>query len=112
MLGWCAHQQLKHYADLAYIALIAQEGDRHPLTLKNVTLRTTLADKLEAMRQLQPDVYAPFPHVDALIDKLDEKPVFPTAQWQRIMYVRQHREKFSPTLLERAVRELLVPRLR
>ncbi len=111
-LGWCAHQQLKHYADLAYIALVSRDGEGQLIKLNNAKLRTTLADKLEAMRKLQSNIYEPFPHVDALIDKLEEIPIFPVLQWQRIMYVRQARDRFTQEFLVRAVRELLVPRFR
>ena len=74
ILGWCAHRQVKHYADLAYIALVSRPGDRQLIEVNYARARDVLDGKLEAMRRLQPNTYAAFPNIDALIDDLAQKP--------------------------------------
>jgi hypothetical protein len=64
------------------------------------------------MSQLQPDVYAAFPNIDALIADLLSKPQLDRAQWAEIMYLRDQRNHFNPALLEVAVTRILVPGLR
>lgn len=110
ILGWCAHRQLKHYADLGLIAISAEQAHGE-IQLEDALLRDTCAAKLELMRKLQPDFYSAFPTLDALIDDLAKPAVFPANEWQKLMYVRAARELYQPRLLNRAVQNLLVPRL-
>jgi hypothetical protein len=71
-----------------------------------------LDGKLAPMSQLQPDVYAAFPNIDALIADLSAKPQLAATQWAEIMYLRDQRDRFKPALLEVAVTRILVPGLR
>lgn len=111
ILGWCVHGQVKHYADLAYLALKAQDH-KSPFTLNRDELRQATAEKLEAMTTLQPDTYAAFPHLEDLIGKLEAKPVFDQRQWESLLYVREARRIYDPVLMEKAIREHLVPLLK
>ena len=112
ILGWCAHRQVKHYADLAYIAIVSRPGNGRLIELDYARAREVLDGKLAAMSQLQPDVYAAFPNIDALITDLLAKPQLDGAQWAEIMYLRDQRDRFNPALLEVAVTRILVPGLR
>jgi hypothetical protein len=112
ILGWCAHRLAKHYADLAFIALMGNpEAPSQTIELDYRKARETLDSKLEIMRDLQPAVYASFPNVDALIEDLAKNPEFSQDQWIKLVYVRAHRDRFSQKLVQRAVQELLVPGL-
>ena len=112
ILGWCAHRQVKHYADLAYIAIVSRPGNDRLIELDYARAREVLDGKLAAMSQLQPDVYAAFPNIDALIADLSAKPQLAAARWAEIMYLRDQRDRFKPALLEVAVTRILVPGLR
>jgi hypothetical protein len=112
ILGWCAHRQVKHYADLAYIALVSRPGDGRLIELNYARAREVLDGKLATMRELQPDNYAPFPDIDALIDDLAKSPRFKPMQWAKIMYLRNRRDRFTQAHLTAAVMGILVPGLR
>jgi hypothetical protein len=112
ILGWCAHRQVKHYADLAYIAIVSSPGNGRLIELDYARAREVLDGKLAAMSQLQPDVYAAFPNIEALIADLLAKPQLDGAQWAEIMYLSDQRDNFKPALLEMAVTRILVPGLR
>jgi len=113
VLGWCVNRLVKHYADLAFIGVASNPSGRPRLIeLDGMKLREALANKLEAMRGLQPARYAAFGSVDDLVDDLDRAANLNQAQWQAIVYLREHRDRFKPDLLEGAVREILVPMLR
>jgi hypothetical protein len=112
ILGWCAHRQVKHYADLAYIALVSRPGDGRLIELNYARAREVLDGKLATMRELQPDNYAPFPDIDALIDDLAKSPRFKPMQWAKIMYLRNKRDRFTQAHLTAAVMGILVPGLR
>jgi hypothetical protein len=113
ILGWCAHRRVKHYADLAYIAIVSQPKAPHrAIELDYGRTREVTAAKLETMRKLQPDNYSAFRNVDALIGDLAKPPMLDKQQWARIMYVRAQRDRFSPETITPAVREILADGLR
>jgi hypothetical protein len=108
-LGWCVRRRVKHYADLAFIAILAHP-ERTTIRLNPSMLRETLERKLVAMKELQPDTYEPIRDIDELIQTLNEKnPLFDSSQWLRLVYVQDKRGTFSQRLMVKAVRELLVP---
>jgi hypothetical protein len=109
VLGWCAHRELKHYADLGFIAMEAQKKDGD-IVLDDNLLRETLDGKLRVMANLQPDNYQAFPNIDALIVDLAAPVAFPKQDWQKIMYVKSAQGVYQPKLLSAAVEQLLVPR--
>jgi hypothetical protein len=110
ILGWCAHRLVKHYADLAFIAVVSNPTlPARGIELDYRKARDALDAKLEIMRALQPKVYAPFPNVDAVIADLARDPQFSRQQWLKIIYLRQHRDRFTQQFLQHAVQELLVP---
>jgi Nucleotidyl transferase AbiEii toxin, Type IV TA system len=111
-LGWCVNRLAKHYADLGFVGLASQATTKPLIALDEAKLRNTVADKLEIMRALQPERYAEFASIDDLVNDLDQPPNLSEAQWRDLIYVREHRRRFSPELMVRAVRELLVPMLR
>jgi hypothetical protein len=112
ILGWCAHRQVKHYADLAYIALVSRPRDGRLIELDYARARNVLDGKLSAMRELQPNSYATFPNIEALINDLAQKPQFDSMQWAKIMYLRGERDRFTQAHLVAAVTGILVPELR
>lgn len=113
ILGWCAHRLVKHYADLAFIAIVSHpESPTRNITLNYKDVRSTLADKLEAMAKIQPGTYAQFPDVNALIADLAKPPKFDRAQWLKIMYIRAQRDRFTQEFITQAVREILARNLR
>lgn len=113
ILGWCVHRQVKHYADLAYIAIASNpKAENPPIKLDYRIAREALDAKLTAMRKIQPTTYAAFPHIDALVGDLSRVPQLASGQWARIMYVRAHRDRFKPQLLVDAVTKILAPGLR
>lgn len=64
------------------------------------------------MRRLQPDTYADFPHVDALIGDLARPPRVDPGQWTSLMYIRSARTRLAPDLIIRAVRDVLTVGMR
>lgn len=113
ILGWCAHRLVKHYTDLGYIALVSQPGAKpRAIDLDFGTAREVTAAKLEAMRTLQPDRYADFPNVDALIGELAKPPRVDPGQWASILYIRSFQSRLAPDLIVRAVRDVLAVGLR
>src|SRR5665811_220184 len=62
ILGWAIHREVKHYADLAFIALAAQSNAGPLLHLDGATLRDTLDAKLATMRQIPKLRPRPRPH--------------------------------------------------
>jgi hypothetical protein len=112
ILGWCAHRQVKHYADLAYIALVSRPGDSRLIELNHARAREVLDGKLSTLKNLQPNIYAAFPNIEALIDDLAQKPRFNSMQWAKIMYLRNKRDRFSQAHLAAAVIGILVPGLK
>lgn len=112
-LGWCVRKLAKHYADLAFISVMANPAAAAPsITMDSDTLRSVLESKLERMKQLQPRTYTPFVSIDMLIETLDQRPVFDGRDWNKLIYLKQHRSQFKPEFLERAVRTILVPLFR
>jgi hypothetical protein len=112
ILGWCAHRQVKHYADLGYIALVSRPGDGRLIELDYSHAREVLDGKLSVMKRLQPNIYAAIPHVEAVIDDLAQKPRFNPMQWAKIMYLRDERDRFTQAHLTAAVTGVLVPGLK
>lgn len=108
-LGWCVHGLAKHYADLGYLAIASQAGIAGRLQLERDDLRGAIADKLERMRALQPRLYAPFPSLESVIEKLKEPPAFDQGEWQQLVYIRKHRAALNQRRIQRAVQEILVP---
>lgn len=111
-LGWVAHRQAKHYADLAFIALGTRAEAGPIFTLERGLLRETLAAKLGIMRNIQPGTYAPWTTIDDVIESLAEDPIFSREDWEKIVYVRAKRDRFTKALLKSAVQKGLVPMLR
>jgi hypothetical protein len=111
ILGWCVHGLVKHYADAAWITIAAQ-APGSPLVFTYPQLRDILHDKLEIMRDLQPDIYRAFPSVDAVVGKLAQPPQFDQAQWQKLVYLQAHRAAYSQEDLRRTVQETLAAGLR
>jgi Nucleotidyl transferase AbiEii toxin, Type IV TA system len=112
ILGWCAHRQVKHYADLAYIALVSRPGEGRLIELNYARAREVLDGKLSTLKSLQPNIYAAFPNIEALIDDLADKPRFNSMQWAKIMYLRNKRDRFSQAHLAAAVMGILAPGLK
>lgn len=110
-LGWCVNRLVKHYADLAFIVLVAQPGENQLIELNGEKLRTTLAAKLEQMRELQPANYAAFRSLDDVAEVLAEAPILDATEWGQIVYLRGRRDLFTSDLVIRAVRQLLAPML-
>jgi hypothetical protein len=108
-LGWCAYGLVKHYADLGYMAIVSQSGPHQVLTLDRDYLREAMADKLERMRSLHPQRYEPFTSLEDVISKLAQDPEFDRGEWEKLVYVREHRDTLDQNLLRRAVQEILVP---
>lgn len=111
ILGWCAHRQVKHYADLAYIALVSRPDAGRLIELDYARARDVLDGKLSTMRELQPDVYAAFPSIDVIIADLGLKPQLDASNWAEIMYLIDKRDQFKPAHLTAAVLGILVPGL-
>lgn len=111
ILGWCAHRQLKHYADLGFIAISAEQANG-AIRLQDALLRNTTAAKLEVMRKHQPGTYQGFPSFESLVDELAKPARFPVDEWRKMMYVLDARNIYKPGVLVTAVQNLLVPRLR
>jgi hypothetical protein len=112
ILGWCVHGLVKHYADLAYIAVVSIPGPAQLIELRRNELRETAADKLEKMRGLQPQRYAAFNSLEALIRKLEADPQIDQSAWDALVYLKARRHIFTPAFVQRAVQEILVPLLR
>jgi hypothetical protein len=111
ILGWCVHGLVKHYADAAWITIAAQTPGS-PLAFTYPQLRDILHDKLELMRELQPEIYRAFPSVDAIVGKLAQPPKFDQLQWQKLVYLQAHRAAHSQEDLRRIAQETLAPELR
>lgn len=111
-LGWCVNRLVKHYADLGFIAIAAQPGRRQLIELDPRKLRETLSAKLERMREIQPEHYVAFTSADDVVEDLARAPALNPMEWDEIVYLRSRRDRFTPGLMARAVRELLVPMLR
>jgi hypothetical protein len=111
ILGWCVHGLVKHYADAAWIT-IAVQTIGSPLVFTYPQLRDILHDKLELMRDLQPEIYRAFPSVDAVVGKLAQAPQFDQVQWQKLVYLQAHRAAYSQEDLRRIVQDALAAGLR
>lgn len=113
ILGWCADRQAKHYADLAFIAVVSNpEAQTRTIDIDYQQARSVLDAKLQIMAHVHPAKYARFPTIDSLIDDLGRSPVFDAADWRKIMYTRGHRDRFTQQFITRAVQEIMVPQLR
>jgi len=111
ILGWCVNRLLKHYADLAFIAIASQPE----IGLINVTsgeLRSATADKLEVMKELQAEKYAAFESLNDLIQDLAQPANLSKQQWEALRYLKGRGDEFRPARLQAAIRERLVPLLR
>jgi Nucleotidyl transferase AbiEii toxin, Type IV TA system len=111
-LGWCVNRQVKHYADLGFMAIVSRPGSQRLIDLRSSILRETLAAKLERMRGIQPSHYAAFGSIEDVIEDLAKEPALSPAEWGEIVYLRGRRDRFTTGLVTRAVHELLVPLLR
>lgn len=111
ILGWCVHGLVKHYADAAWITIAAQTPGS-PLAFTYPQLRDILHDKLELMRDLQPEIYRAFPSVDAVVGKLAQPPQFDQVQWQKLVYLQAHRAAYSQEDLRHIVQDTLAAGLR
>jgi hypothetical protein len=111
VLGWVVNRAAKHYADLAFLALAAQPEAGPLLHLDGTTLRETLAAKLETMRKIQPDRYATLGSIEDVARALQMDPNFSADEWEKLVYLRARRDRFSQATLQRAVQTLLVPML-
>ncbi len=111
-LGWVVHREAKHYADLAFIAAGTRPETGPIFDLKRAVLRETLSSKLDIMRAIQPDIYAPWPTIDDVTRSLEENPIFSQRDWEKIVYVRAYRDRFTKAAMRNAVQRLLVPLLR
>jgi hypothetical protein len=111
ILGWVANRATKHYADLAFIVLAAQQEAGPLLRLDRTILRETLAAKLETMRKIQPDRYASLGSVEDVTRALQMDPSFSADEWEKLVYLRARRDRFSQATLKSAVQTLLVPML-
>lgn len=112
ILGWCVHGLVKHYADLGYLAIVSQPGPNQRLSLPRDDLREAIAEKLERMRQLQPDRYAAFDSLESIIDTLAASPELNRVQWEQLVYVRKSRHTLSQATIQSAVQKILVPLVR
>ena len=113
ILGWCVHRLVKHYADLAYIAIVShRRAELRLIELDYRIVREVLAAKLATMRRLQPSLYAPFPHIEALVGELSKPPQLDRTQWARIMYVRSERDRYRQDVITDAVTNILARGLR
>ncbi|MFI4990973.1 MAG: hypothetical protein ACHQHO_08710 [Solirubrobacterales bacterium] len=95
MINYPEDQQLREQASLPYSQL-----------------REVLHDKLEVMRELQPEIYRAFPSVDAAVGKLAQPPRFDQVQWQKLVYLQAHRAAYSQEDMRRIVQQALAPGLR
>jgi len=111
ILGWCVHGLVKHYADAAWITIAAQIPNS-PLGFTYPQLRDVLHDKLEIMRELQPNTYRAFPSVDAVVGKLAQPPQFDQVQWQKLVYLQAHRAAYCQEDLRHIVQDTLAAGLR
>jgi hypothetical protein len=111
-LGWVVHREAKHYADLAYIAAGTRQETGPIFDLQKTVLRETLAAKLEIMKTIQPAKYAPWPKIEDVLKSLEEDPLFSKKDWEKIVYVRAYRDRFTKAALKKAVQGLLVPMLK
>jgi len=112
ILGWCAHRRTKHYADLAFIAIVSQPGPNRLIEFNPRRVLDVLEKKLETMSELQPDYYAHLPDVDAVLDDLAKPPRFDRREWMSMIYLRAQRDRFTQSFVTKAVQTLLLPRLR
>jgi len=113
ILGWCSDRQVKHYADLAFIAVVSNpEARTRVIDIDYSHARNVLDAKLQIMSGVHPAKYARFPTIDSLIADLGQPPVFDAADWRKIMYIRDHRDRFTQSFIQRAVQGIIVPRLR
>lgn len=111
ILGWCVHGTVKHYADIGWITLAAQQPGS-PLVFTHFKLREVLDEKLRIMRILQPALYEPYPSVEAIVGKLAQPPQLDRGQWQKLVYLQGQRTTYSETELARIVQHTLAPGLR
>jgi hypothetical protein len=110
ILGWCVYGLVKHYADLGYLSLVSRVPNSY-FILERDALRETAAEKLDRMRALHPDRYAPFHSLESLVTKLSEPVQIDRSHWGQLLYLERYRQDFTPAVIEKAVREILVPLL-
>lgn len=111
-LGWVVHREAKHYADLAFLAVGTRAETGPIFDLGADVLREALDGKLQTMKNVQPDNYAPWHTIEDIVKSLAEDPVFSADDWNKIVYVRAYRDRFTKRALQHAVQRLLVPMLR
>lgn len=102
-LGWCAHRLYKHLADLAFI------GERLHDRIDHQLLRKLTADKLEIMRELQPNIYQDLRSLADVIAALESPGPITPAQQRGIRFLRN---PYTPEQVIRIVRERYVPLLK
>jgi hypothetical protein len=101
-LGWCAHRLYKHLADLAFIG--EQLHDR----IDRQLLRNLTSDKLEIMRELQPNIYQDLRSLADVIAALENPGPITPAQQRGIRFLRN---PYTPEQVIHVVREWYVPLL-
>ena len=78
---------VKHYVDVAWIAT-ASEMPEFSFNIDYRELRNTLGDKLDAMREIQPNIYAHLPSVDAVVGELGKPPILDQSEWGRLAFLK------------------------
>jgi hypothetical protein len=111
ILGWVVNRATKHYADLAFIALAARPEAGPLIRLERKVLRETLAAKLDSMKLIQPDKYASLASLEDVVRGLQADPDFSADEWEKLVYLRSHRDRFNQATLKAAVQTLLIPML-
>jgi hypothetical protein len=102
ILGWCANTSIKHYVDVAWIAVAGEMSD-FSFTLDYRDLRNTLGDKLDVMRGIQPERYTHLPSVDAVVGVLGRTPEIDQRQWGELAFLKG-RAPSQPEVIKQVVR--------
>lgn len=87
ILGWCAHDLVKHYVDVAWIANANNHPDL-PVRIDYLELRAVVDAKLEAMRAIQPSTYEHLPNLTAVVGKLARAPELNQGQWRALAFLK------------------------
>jgi nucleotidyltransferase AbiEii toxin of type IV toxin-antitoxin system len=87
ILGWCAHDLVKHYVDVAWIANANDHPDI-PVRIDYQELRTVVDAKLETMRTIQRDTYKHLPNLNAVVGKLARAPELDAKQWAALAFLK------------------------
>jgi hypothetical protein len=101
-LGWCAHRLYKHLADLAFIS------ERLHDRVDRQLLRNLTSDKLEIMRELQPDIYHDLRSLADVIAALESPGPITFDQPRGVRFLHN---PYTPEQIIGIVRERYVPLL-